>query len=294
MQYWRFLVIIFFLSFGHLLAQDNFSESFFAFTNNIQLHMPSSVCTGNYLEGNVAYRTYTGKLSVIRSYYADFNFNLRKKELSSAGHAKHVVGLGFYNDREGDFFTKARILSRYAVHIPLNENLFLSGGASFHLINYNFNASGSGATGSGWTWSGGVGTTLYSSSFKLGFSFNDLNSPTIRPISYDFTIPRYYTVFGEKVQDIATNLKIKGAGRCNLKQGIPATYILQLGLVFSNTLAVSGLYYAKKGTGIAIDLNKIKLHNGFADFSFAYLVPAQNVNPAVSQYEVNLRFFMDR
>lgn len=294
MRYWKFFVVIFSLPFGDLLAQDNFSESFFAFSKNIQLHMPSIACAENGLEGNIAYRTYTGKLSVIRSYYADLNFNLRKKDSASSRNTKHIVGLGFYNDREGDFFTKARVLSRYAVHIPLSENLFLSGGTSFHLINYNFNASGSGATGSGWTWSGGVGTTLYSSSFKLGVSLNDLNSPTIRPISYDFSIPRYLTIYGEKTQEIATNLKIKGAGRCNSKQGIPTMYILQLGVIFSNTLAVSGLYYAKKGTGVAIDLNKIKLHNGFADFSFAYLVPDKNVNPAVSQYELNLRFYMDR
>ena len=276
------------------MAQDNFSESFFAFTKNIQLHMPSVACAENDVEGNLSYRTYTGKLSVIRSYYADVNFNIRKKELSSPVHTKHVVGLGFYNDREGDFFTKARVLSRYAFHIPLSEDLFLSGGASLHLINYNFNASGSGASGSGWTWSGGMGTTLYSSSFKLGVSFNDINSPTVRPISYDFTIPRYVTIYGEKVQDIAANLKIKGASRCNLKFATSAMYILQLGFVFSNTLAVSGLYYAKKGAGVVIDLNKIKLHNGLADFSFAYLVPAQNVNPAVSQYELNLRFHIDR
>jgi hypothetical protein len=276
------------------VAQDNFSESFFAFSNNIQLHMPSSACADNGFEGNLAYRTFTGKLSVIRSYFADFNINLRKEDTSSAENTKHVVGLGFYNDREGDFFTKARVLSRYAVHVPLGEDLYLSGGAAFHLINYNFNASGSGATGSGWTWSGGVGTAIYSSTFKLGFSFNDLNNPTIRPISYDFTIPRYYTFFAEKAQDIATNLKIKGGGRCNLKQGHPAMYILQLGLVFSNMMAVSGLYYAKKGTGVAIDLNRIKLNNGFVDFSFAYLLPDKNVNPAVAQYEFNLRFFMDR
>jgi len=286
-------VVVLFLPFSHLFGQDNFSESFFAFTRNIQLHLPSNACAENDFEGNIGYRTYSGKLSVIRSYYADANFNLRKKEFSSPGHSKRVVGLGFYNDREGDFFSKTRILSRYAIHIPLSEDLFLSGGASFHLINYNFNASGSGASGSDWAWSGSVGTTLYSSTFKLGVSFNDINSPDVRPIIYDFTIPSYLTLYGEKFQDISENIKLNAAGRCNLKQG-SVIYILKLGLVFSSTVGVSGFYYAKKGTGFAFDLNKIKLHNGFTDFSFAYLLPGQNVSPEVSQYELNLRFFIDR
>lgn len=294
MRYWIFFVVIFYLPFDNLKAQDNFSESFFDFNKNIQLHMPSIACAENDLEGNVAYRTYAGKLSIIRSYYADLNFNLRKKESSSSEHSKHVIGLGFYNDREGDYFTKARVLSRYAVHIPLSEDLFFSGGVSFHLINYNFNASGSGASGSSWTWSSGVSTTIYSSSFRLGFSFNDLNSPTIRPISYNFIIPRYYTFYGEKSQLISENIKIKGGGRYNWIPKTTSNYILQLGLVFSNTVGISGLYYAKKGTGLAFDLNKIKLYNGFADISFAYLMPSHNVNPAVSQYEINLRFYMDR
>ncbi|MBC7747378.1 MAG: type IX secretion system membrane protein PorP/SprF, partial [Methylotenera sp.] len=204
----RFFVVILFLPFGQLLGQDNFSEAFFYFNRNIQLHMPSSACAENDFEGNIAYRTYTGKLAIIRSYYADANFNLRKKESSTPGNSKHVVGLGFYNDREGDFFTKARVISRYAIHIPISEKLFLSGGASFHLINYNFNASGSGAAGSDWTWSGGAGTTLYSATFKLGASLNDFNSPNLRPISYDFTIPRYFTLYGEKSQKVATNISV--------------------------------------------------------------------------------------
>lgn len=294
MRHCRFFVVIFLLPLGCLMAQDNFSESFFSFPKNMQLHMPSNACAESDMEGNLVFRTYTGKLSVIRSYYADANFNLSKKKNATSGHAKHVFGLGFYNDREGDFFTKARILSRYAVHVPLSEKLYLSGGASFHLINYNFNASGSGASGSAWTWSVGAGTTLYAPSFKLGVSFNDLNSPTVRPISYAFTIPRYATIFGEKSHEITTNIKAKGAGRCQWKAEVPATYIAQLGLVFSNTVAVSGLYYVKKGTGIVMELERVKLNNGFADFSFAYLLPAQNVNPAVSQYELNLRFYMDK
>lgn len=287
-------MVIFYIPFGHLMAQDNFSESFFAFTKNIQLHMPSAACAENDLEGNVAYRTYTGKLSIIRSYYADLNFNLKKNDSLSPENSKHVVGLGFYNDREGDFFTKARILSRYAVHIQVAEDLFFSGGASFHLINYNFNASGSGASGSGWTWSGGVGTTLYSPSFKLGVSFNDLNSPSLRPISYVFNIPRYLTFYGEKLQDLSPNIQVKGAGRYNWKPNVPVNYIMQLGLVFSKTFGVSGFYYDKKGAGLALDLSNIKVSNGFSDLSFAYLLPSKNVNPSVSQYELNLRFYMDR
>lgn len=287
-------MVIFYLPFDNLKAQDNFSESFFDFNKNIQLHMPSIACAENDLEGNVAYRTYAGKLSIIRSYYADLNFNLRKKESSSSEHSKHVIGLGFYNDREGDYFTKARVLSRYAVHIPLREDLFLSGGASFHLINYNFNASGAGASGSGWTYSGGIGTTIYSSNFKLGVSFNDMNSPTIRPISYDFTIPRYINFFGEKLLELSENIKARGASRCNWKPNTSVNYIIQFDLVFSNTLGVSGFYYDKKGAGLAVDLTNVKVSNGFADLSFAYLLPSKNVNPSVSQYELNLRFYMDR
>ncbi|MBC7391600.1 MAG: type IX secretion system membrane protein PorP/SprF [Opitutaceae bacterium] len=289
----RFFVVILFLPFGQLLAQDNFSEAFFYFNKNIQLHMPSGACAENDFEGNIAYRTYPGKLAIIRSYYADANFNLRKKEFSTPGNSKHVVGLGFYNDREGDFFTRARVLSRYAIHIPVSEEMYLSAGASFHLINYNFSASGTGASGSAWTWSGGIGTTLYSPTFKLGVSLNDFNSPNLRPVNFDFTIPRYLTLYGEKSQEVAENVSVNGASKLNL-QSRSVSCILKLGLAFYETVGISGLYYVNKGIGAAFELNKIKLHNGLADLSFTYLIPGQKVSPSVSQYEINMRFSIDK
>jgi hypothetical protein len=294
MRFRIFYVVVLVFSFGQLRAQDNFSESFFNIHKNSHLHVPSNACAENDLEGNVAYRTYVGKLSVIRSYYADLNINLRKKEFSKPEHYKHVLGLGFYNDKEGDFFTKARVLTRYAIHLPLREDLFLSLGASFHLINYSFNASGAGASGSDWEWSGGMGTTLYSPTFKLGIALNEFNNPNIRPISYDFIINRYFTFYGEKLLSISEGMEIKGAGRCNWVMEKSAFYIMQLGFVFSKTVGINGLHYVNKGTGMAFDLSNIKLHKGFFDFSLAYLVPSENATPSAAQYELNLRFYVDR
>lgn len=289
------LAFIFFCSLN-AFPQSNFSESFIHFPMNIQLHSPSHVCLDNDFQSNFVYRSYFGRYSVIRTYYADANVNLGKKQNEAvvAVNKKHILGVGIYNDREGEYFNKVRAIVRYAVHIPLKEDLFLAGGVALHMINYNFDASSSGASGSSFTWAGHMSTTLYSPTFRLGASLNDFNNPTIRPISYTFLINRYVNLYGEKVFDLGPKTQIRGAARCNWILGISSSYILQAGFVLSNTVGVSAFHYTGNGSGLILDLYKIKLYKNYFDFSLTYLMPQSNVYPVANQYELNLHYYITR
>lgn len=284
---------IYFLAFAlslHLaFSQSNFSESFFYFPKNIHLYVPSSACLDNALQSDFAYKTYIGKLSVIRTAYADLNFDLKKKGSNSSSN-RQILGLGVYSDREGEFFNKTRAMARYALHLPINEDLFLSMGSAFHLINYSFHASGSGATGSAINWAGSLSSTLYGPSFNLSAAFNDFNNPKIRPINYNFNIYRYITLYGEKSFDLNENTQIKGATRCNLILGNSNSYWFQLGLVLSKVVGVNSFYYVDKGWGLAFDIHKIRLYKSQLNFSLAYMLPKRNVYPAANQYELNLSY----
>lgn len=271
------------------LAQSNFSESFFYFPKNIHLYVPSAACLGNVLQSDFAYKTYIGKLSIINTSYADLNVDLRGNR-GKLSENRHILGLGFYNDREGDFFNKTRVMARYSMHLPLREDLYLSVGSAFHLINYSFHASGSGASGSAINWAGSLSATLHASSFNVSVSFNDFNNPKIRPINYNFNIYRYITMYGEKSFDLNENTQIKGASRCNLTIGSPSSYLFQLGLVLSNVVGVNSFYYVNKGWGVAFDINKIKLYKSQLNFSLAYMLPKHNAYPATNQYELNLSY----
>lgn len=274
-------------------GQDYFSESFFYSPKNIQIYIPSFAGLGNNLEVNLAYRSYTGKLSLIRAQYGDVNISIKKPKGDPPKGTQHVVGGGVYGDREGDFFNKNRVLLRYALHLPLKKNLILSGGAAFHLVNYNFSASGAGASGSDISWSGNVATSLSSTNFKLGASFNDFNSPQLRPIGYTFTLSPYNCFYVEKTLPVSDETFLRGGGRFNLLWNNGSSFLAHFGLLFSRSIAFTGFYYINKGWGGAIEINKIKLNEeNLVDVSFAYQVPTQNQNPPVSQYELNLQYYL--
>jgi hypothetical protein len=280
-------LIAFSLNFA--FAQSNFSESFFYFPKNIHLYVPSSACLDNNLQSNFGYKTYIGKLSIINTSYADLNVNVKRKRGKTSDN-RHILGLGFYNDREGDFFNKTRVMARYAIHLPLREDLYLSVGSAFHLINYSFHASGSGTSGSAINWAGSLSSTLHAPSFNVSLSLNDFNNPQIRPINYNFNIYRYITLYGEKSFDLNENTQIKGAGRGNLIIGSTSTYLFQLGFVLSKIVGVNGFYYVDKGWGLAFDINKIRLYKSQLNFSLAYMLPKQTAYPAANQYELNLSY----
>lgn len=217
-------------------GQDNFSESFFYSPKNIQIYIPSFSGLGNNLEVNLAYRSYLGKLSLIRTQYADVNISIKKPKGDPPTGAQHVVGAAVYGDREGEFFNKTRVLVRYALHLPLKKNLILSAGTAFHLINYNFSASGAGASGSDMTWSGNIATSLSSPTFKLGASFSDFNSPQLQPIGYMFTLSPYNCFYVEKTLLIADETQLRGGGRFNLLWQNNSTFLAHVGILFPDPL----------------------------------------------------------
>jgi hypothetical protein len=251
--------------------------------------VPSNTCLENTLESNLTYRTYVGKLSLINTYYADVNLNIQKF-MNKKSTKKHIVGLGLYNDKEGNFFNKTRILGRYSFHIPLKDSIYLSVGVALHVINYNFHSTGSGALGADYSWSGNSSTTLYGSSWNISASYNDFNNPVLRPINYEFRLPHYLTIFGEKTFDVNYNTQWKSSGKINFTNKSKSSYVLQTGVVLSSMVGLNSFYYAHKGWGFAVDINKIKLYKSKLDFSVAYFIPKRLGNPPVNQFEFNLKF----
>lgn len=295
-MYRRFIFLAFpFFTLYQAQCQDNFSEAFFYSPKNIQVYVPALAGLENRVQANLVYKTYVGKLSVIRAQYADLNVHLEKAKEGARASSQHVVGGGLYADKEGDFFSKTRALFRYALHLPLREDLTLSGGAALHLINYHFSASGAGASGSAWTWSGNIAAALSSPTFKLGASFNDFNSPELRPIGYAFILRPYTTFYAEKLLRIASETYVRGGGRYNVLWQNGSSVLVQFGVLFSRDIGLTSFYYLHKGWGGAVEINKIKLNKEhYIDLSLAYQVPTQNQVPPASQYEINLQYYLKK
>ena len=273
-------------------SQSNFSESFTYFPKNSHVYIPSTACLDSDLQSSLIYKTYIGKLSIIRTYYADLNMDITSAK--SRKGTRHIAGLGFYNDREGDFFHKTRVLLRYAMHVPLKEQVFLSLGSSIHIINYRFDASATGVSGSDLAWSGSISTALYTPTYIVAASFNDFNNPKIKPINYPFSIYRYVTLYGQKTFDLNSNTQLSTSGRCHFALGNTSSYFAHVGLILSKIVGVNTFYHLNKAWGLAFDINAIKIKRSLMDLSIAYQIPQHGTSPSANQYELNLRYYFEK
>lgn len=282
---------IFCLSVCKAQQPNDFAESFFYFPKNTFTLIPSYAGIGSDLQANLAYRSYFGQLSAVSTYLADINYNVQKKTKAFPDFNKHIIGGGFYNEREGDFFNRQRVLLRYAWHKRLDDNLHFAAGTSFHLLNYVFKSSSAGSQGSAFAWSGNIGASIYNEHFRLGISINDFNNPTIRPVDYTFVLYRYYTIHAEKTLLLNHQTQLRGSLRTNIVPEGLNTGILHLGITFAEKLGFNSFAHTNQGWGLAVDLNKIELGNSWLDLSFAYKMPyAKGRGIPGNAYEINMGY----
>jgi type IX secretion system PorP/SprF family membrane protein len=290
----RNLLVFYFIFFFFLCkAQmpNDFAESFFYAPQNTSMLLPSYAGMDADLQAKLAYRSYFGSLTALRTYWADVNYNLRQK----TNYDKHVLGAGFYNEREGDFFNRQRILLRYAWHTRLGDKLYLSAGTAFHVINYLFKSSSAGSQGSDFAWSGNVGASIYSPTFRLGFSVNDFNSPSIRPVDFAFVLARFYTVHLEKTFSLSQQIKLRGSIRTNIVPEGSSTGLFHLGVLLTERIGINGFAHTSQGWGAALDVNRIEIGDSWMDISFAYKVPYdKGKGVPASAYEINVGYFFSR
>ncbi|MBC7387775.1 MAG: type IX secretion system membrane protein PorP/SprF [Opitutaceae bacterium] len=274
---------------------NDFSESFYFFPQNIFLLVPSYGGVNSDAQANLIYRSYFGQLTAVRAYAADVNFNVQKKSNVFPEHNKHIIGGGFYSEKEGDFINRSRVLFRYAWHTRLTETLNLSGGFALHAINYVFRSSSAGSNGSDFSLSGNVSASIYSETFKLGISVNDFNEPTLTPIDNPSIVYRYYTGHLEKSIEISSKSKFKGSLRSNYIYNGYSTVLLHLGMIFSDRIGYNVLAHSSSGLGFSLDLNKIEIENSLLDVSFGYRVPyAKGARVPYNSYEINVGYYLVR
>lgn len=277
-------------------AQTNeYAEAFIFFPKNVSTCLPAYAGADADAQGNVMYRSYFGQLAAIRTYMADFNYNVQKKKKFFPDFNKHIVGAGFYSDREGDFINRNRLVLRYVWHTRLSESLSLSGGASLHTINYVFKASSAGASGSDFAWSGNFSTALYTSTFKIGISINDFNQPSLTPLDVPSIVYRFYTLHSEKKIDLGLNSRLLISARAHyIPQGY-STLIAHAGILLREQIGFHGFAHSHQGWGVALDFPSIEASSGLFDISLAYRIPYSfGFRIPYNVFEINLGYFLKR
>jgi hypothetical protein len=226
---------------------------------------------------------------------ADMSYNVQNSKKGFPIYDKHMLGGGFYSQKEGEFFDRNRVFFHYTWHTRLTDELSLSAGTSLHIINYVFKSSSAGSSGSAFSWSGNIGAAIYTSSFQLGISANDFNSPSIRPVDYAFVLYPYYVVHAEKKLQIGAQTELTGSVRAIAVPKGLSSGMCHLGIIMAEKVGVHGFLYSIQGWGIALDLPHLEINDSWLDLSFAYKMPYPNsTRPPYSLYEINVGYYFNK
>jgi type IX secretion system PorP/SprF family membrane protein len=117
------------------VLQVNFEQFF----QNYSLVNPAATGKDSPVEGFAGYRTNVGAFEGVNTNYAGFNIGSKIKDSLDQDH--HGFGVNLINSREGNYFNRNRLYASYAWHEQITENWFLSGGAMFGIINYQYKAT---------------------------------------------------------------------------------------------------------------------------------------------------------
>lgn len=274
---------------------NDFAESFNFFPQNSFLLIPSHVGIDTDIQTNIVYKSYFGPLSTIRTYLADVNYTISGGKADFLKKDKHIIGAGLYNDKEGEFFNRNRVMLRYAWHRQLTEKWHIAGGAAFHVVNYVFKSSNSGSNGSDFAGSGNLGVSLYTDLFKLGIATNDFNKPSVQPVDFRFNLYRFYTLHLEKNLTINHRTSVIGSLLSNYIPQGRSTQSLHVGVILSDKVGIHTFIHSWSGWGFAFGLKQLKLNDGWFDLTMSYKVPySKQISPPSGNYEINLGYYFLR
>ena len=121
-------------------AQENgvYPVQFSPLWSNYALINPASSSISHKIELNTTYRSQMGQFRGIDRFYVNGSVNLTSDTLYKN---KNVIGLNFFNEKDGDIITKNRVYLSYAWHTRVTRQWSLGAGLALgfdsqHLMLY--------------------------------------------------------------------------------------------------------------------------------------------------------------
>jgi type IX secretion system PorP/SprF family membrane protein len=231
-----------------------------------------------------------GPFKEIRTLYANGSVLIRKKN-----QYKHVAGLTFYNDKEGDPIQRTRFYGNYALHISLTSRTYLSSGVSFGLVNYSFQGSSSYSTGSDSNYDGSAGIWLYSDNYHAGISLNQIFNRKLIPINEVFILAPYLSITGSRKIKIDKTLSLNPHFLLNCFNKNYCQVDLAMLVILGNHFSIGGSYRSGRGMSWIAGISDIPLMKNKIEIYFSYFSPifiTKRIN--VNSYQISLNYLLKK
>jgi type IX secretion system PorP/SprF family membrane protein len=229
-----------------------------------------------------------GPFKEIRTLYSTGSLLIRKKN-----QYRHVIGLTFYNDKEGDPIQRTRFYGNYALHISLASNIYLSSGVSFGMVNYSFRGSTGYSSGSDSNYDGNAGLWLYSDNYHAGISLNQIFNRRLAPIREEFILAPYLSITGSRKINIDKAFSLKPQFLLNCFNKSYCELDLAMLATIGNFFSAGGSYRSGRGMAWIAGLSDIPLMRNKIEIYFCYSSPSfisKRLN--VNSYQISLNYLL--
>lgn len=260
--------------------------------SNISYSNPSYNGTTGKAEVFLFYKSYSGSLSQLKTLYTQINYNIKDKEDASVNR-KQTLGAFLFTEKEGEYFSRNRFNISYCWHGRVSENYELSAGISVVYISYVFTNSSGGAGGADNTFSSNIGICLNSPTFTIGLAVQDFNSPSLRPLNYQFRFNRYYVAnLGKKfILNEKLRLDLLSTSYWNSKfmMNNSASFLI------SDHVSIGTFFHTYLGWSAMAGIKDVEFLSGELNFLFAYKLPVKSSsNLITNSYEFSLVYLFGR
>ncbi|MFN3404244.1 MAG: type IX secretion system membrane protein PorP/SprF [Cytophagaceae bacterium] len=267
---------------------DIFPVPFDQYFNSYQLLNPAAAGTRSNVELFAEDRELTGALQGVRTYFVNANAILNPNTKG----VRHIAGMYFINDKEGNYFNRSRASLLYGIHLRVAEDIFFNAGASFGFVNFVYKGSNISAGGSSFAPNADVGLWLYNKNFNAGVSFNQIFQGKIQPMDEAMHLKRFVNIYGDRNFSISPSLDFRPAFTARLAEGYPHQ-IRGTGIATIHSLLVTGAGYSlNEGFTFVGGVKNIELNKTLLQLLVSYYSPykVQSINN-FQRLEFSLNFF---
>jgi type IX secretion system PorP/SprF family membrane protein len=237
---------------------------------NYSLINPASTNTDSRFEVNTANITTLGIFEGLNSFFINAAVSLNNDSTSLNRFNKNVVGITFYNEREGPYIHKNQGYIMYARHQRLGYRFSVGVGTSFGFLGYAFDSTRTTAGGSDYDMDANVGIWIYSENFRGGLSINQIMNNDIQPLGYTYIFARYYNLNAAQKIILSQDLYVQPSFQIRW-QGLRPQWIDIGSLVVIGNRLMAGINYKHKHSfSYMAGVNNISISKGKVRFNFCF------------------------
>jgi type IX secretion system PorP/SprF family membrane protein len=267
---------------------ENFPLQFSQFTNSYPLTNPASIGAINNKEATLGYQQPIKGFTGVSTYF--LHLGIVPYKLKHNAKSKNVIGLRFYNDKEGAYIKRTRFYAVYAFHTKITSKINFSGGIDFGGMNYAVKSTPSTEGRSTINFDSNAGIWLYNNDFHVGISLNQLLKSDFQPFNEITKLPFHINFSASKnlinSPDIIltphiivtypyySQLTIRGYLYC---------------LLFEKLIAGMGSKY-RENIVFSLGINHIELYESFIDFTVSYTKQTSKISYGINTIETSINY----